>query len=367
MSFYLRKSISVGLFRFNLSKSGLGLSVGVPGFRVGTGPRGNYVHMGRNGIYYRASLPAGTSNLSSLSRKNAIERCVPEPLEKPKTHATLEEIDSDSTEAMFDSTSESLVTELNNKRKKARILWPTLVVVALGLSILALNSVATTILVGAVTLSVLALIASAYKDALSKTAVVFYNIDDSFETAYKGLHDAFNVMAKSYAAWHIKSEGEVYDGKYHAGASNLVERNKIQLGTQNPPFVRTNISTPSIPVGNQTLYFFPDMVLVYETAGVGAVSYSELAVRVSSQRFIEDETVPSDTKVVGETWRYVNKNGGPDRRFNNNRKIPIVLYEDVDLSSESGLRERIELSRVGGSAGFAKAIQQAGSLTITIA
>ena len=109
------------------------------------------------------------------------------------------------------------------------------------------------------------------------------------------------------------------------------------------------------------------MVLVYETAGVGAVSYSELAVRVSSQRFIEDETVPSDTKVVGETWRYVNKNGGPDRRFNNNRKIPIVLYEDVDLSSESGLRERIELSRVGGSAGFAKAIQQAGSLTITIA
>ena len=36
-----------GPFRFNLSKSGLGVSAGVPGFRVGTGPRGNYVHMGR--------------------------------------------------------------------------------------------------------------------------------------------------------------------------------------------------------------------------------------------------------------------------------------------------------------------------------
>lgn len=56
MSFYIRKSIKAGPFRFNLSKSGLGVSAGIPGFRVGTGPRGNYVHMGRNGIYYRASV-----------------------------------------------------------------------------------------------------------------------------------------------------------------------------------------------------------------------------------------------------------------------------------------------------------------------
>src|ERR1700756_5584528 len=56
MGFYLRKSISAGPFRFKLSGSGLGLSVGVKGFRVGTGPRGNYVHMGRDGLYYRASL-----------------------------------------------------------------------------------------------------------------------------------------------------------------------------------------------------------------------------------------------------------------------------------------------------------------------
>src|ERR1700677_3774572 len=56
MGFYIRKSVKAGPFRFNLSKSGIGVSAGVPGFRIGTGPRGNYVHMGRNGIYYRASL-----------------------------------------------------------------------------------------------------------------------------------------------------------------------------------------------------------------------------------------------------------------------------------------------------------------------
>lgn len=56
VGFYILKSLSTGTFRFNLSKSGVGVSVGVPGFRVGTGPRGNYVHTGRGGVYYRTTL-----------------------------------------------------------------------------------------------------------------------------------------------------------------------------------------------------------------------------------------------------------------------------------------------------------------------
>src|SRR5690349_19826240 len=59
MGFYIRKSVRVGPFRFNLSKSGIGVSAGVPGFRVGMGPRGNYIHAGRGGFYYRATLPSG--------------------------------------------------------------------------------------------------------------------------------------------------------------------------------------------------------------------------------------------------------------------------------------------------------------------
>src|SRR3954451_2417379 len=57
MSFYLRKSVKAGPFRFNLSKSGLGVSAGVPGFRAGTGPRGNYVRVGGGGVFYRVTQP----------------------------------------------------------------------------------------------------------------------------------------------------------------------------------------------------------------------------------------------------------------------------------------------------------------------
>src|SRR2546423_2659241 len=56
MSFFLRKSLRFGPVRFNFSKSGIGVSAGVKGLRIGTGPRGNYVYAGREGIYYRKTL-----------------------------------------------------------------------------------------------------------------------------------------------------------------------------------------------------------------------------------------------------------------------------------------------------------------------
>lgn len=54
-----RRSLKLaGPLRLNFSKSGLGLSLGVPGLHIGTGPRGSYVRAGLpgTGVYYRKSL-----------------------------------------------------------------------------------------------------------------------------------------------------------------------------------------------------------------------------------------------------------------------------------------------------------------------
>ena len=56
MGWYLKKSFGFGPLRLNLSKSGLGASVGVKGLRVSTGPKGRQLNAGREGLYYRASL-----------------------------------------------------------------------------------------------------------------------------------------------------------------------------------------------------------------------------------------------------------------------------------------------------------------------
>ncbi|WP_410669075.1 DUF4236 domain-containing protein [Amycolatopsis sp. cmx-4-68] len=56
MSIYLRTSIRLGPVRVGVSKSGIGVSAGVPGLRLGTGPRGSYVRVGVGGVSYRATL-----------------------------------------------------------------------------------------------------------------------------------------------------------------------------------------------------------------------------------------------------------------------------------------------------------------------
>ncbi|PIQ84625.1 MAG: hypothetical protein COV75_01310 [Candidatus Omnitrophica bacterium CG11_big_fil_rev_8_21_14_0_20_63_9] len=68
MGWYLRKSFSSGPVRFNLSKSGVGMSFGVKGARLGIGPRGAYTHLGRGGLYYRSSYSgSGRQRISSAS------------------------------------------------------------------------------------------------------------------------------------------------------------------------------------------------------------------------------------------------------------------------------------------------------------
>ena len=77
MGFYVKKSIRVGPMRFNLSKSGVGASIGIKGLRFGTGPRGNYIHIGAGGVYYRASLspsmiPQDGKKVQRLDRKSVV-------------------------------------------------------------------------------------------------------------------------------------------------------------------------------------------------------------------------------------------------------------------------------------------------------
>ena len=72
MGFTYRKSVNLGPFRVNLSKSGLGYSVGGRGFRVGTTPRGKkytsfsipgtgvgYRKSGAGCLVLAAAIPAG--------------------------------------------------------------------------------------------------------------------------------------------------------------------------------------------------------------------------------------------------------------------------------------------------------------------
>src|SRR5690606_31340873 len=135
--------------------------------------------------------------------------------------------------------------------------------------------------------------------------------------------------------------------KRNAGASHLVNRKVTTLAYNLPAVIKSNVTPPALYVGKQVMFFMPDIVLVQDGSRIGAVHYADLNVRWQDSRFIETERVPSDAKIVGHTWKHPNKSGGPDRRFKDNRQIPICLYETMHLTSSSGVNELVEFSKTG--------------------
>jgi hypothetical protein len=89
-------------------------------------------------------------------------------------------------------------------------------------------------------------------------------------------------------------------------------------------------------------------MLVVSPSSVAALHYKDFSAPLGQTRFIEEESVPPDTKVIGQTWRYVNKSGGPDRR------LPICLYGEMAFVSSSGLNGLLHFSNPTAADRFAK-------------
>lgn len=62
MSWGIRKSLIGSFSRLNLSKSGLGVSGGLRGLRLGTGPGGPYLAAGLKGLFVRHKLTGSGNN-----------------------------------------------------------------------------------------------------------------------------------------------------------------------------------------------------------------------------------------------------------------------------------------------------------------
>lgn len=279
----------------------------------------------------------------------------------------MHEIESGSVSNMIDSSSAALLEEISSKSKKLQV-WPWVLTASILIFILlvASNSPVWPYFLG-IPLCAGGLFWAVRADQLRKTVVLFYDLEQHIEGAYQNLHNTFDSLKNCSCVWHIESRGNItttYDWKVHAGASAVVKRRNISPHTAAPPYFKSNVSIPALSAGRQTLYFLPDRILVWDTNGVGAINYDRLNINFDQTRFIEDSSVPSDARVVDHTWRFVNKSGGPDRRFNNNRQVPICLYESILLTSNSGLQELFQTSRTGIGVQLKTAAQQMAS-TIT--
>jgi hypothetical protein len=338
MGLSFRKSIKVGPFRLSASKSGMNVSAGLRGLRVGAGPRGSYVSASTMGITVRQSLGS--------SPRSAVKRSLPQQ-NAVTAGGALKEIASVEAGSLRDSSSASLLAEIAAARRSVHVFpllllgWIVGIVTCIGMGLHPL------LLAVLIAFGIWTSVKAYERDAVRCLVPIFFQLEEPYLGAFEGLVAALEAMRSVASLWHIDAQGSVRDPKYHAGAGKLVQRQKIQIVFGQPPSIRTNLDIPQLMLGRKRLTFFPDRVLIFEGSSVGALSYSDLGVTVLPSRFIEEGAVPPDARLVGTTWKYVNKQGGPDKRFKNNRQLPVLLYERIQLQSLSGLYEILEASRLG--------------------
>lgn len=265
----------------------------------------------------------------------------------PGARGPSQTIDSASTIKLVDETSADLIQELDDKKRRLRR-WPLgAVVLVAGLGWAFWNHVDQTKLLVLAVISVFCVGLLIWWDRYKKTTVIFYDLDAEFTNAYQRLFSAVLSVKHCARTWNINSKADVYDSKYVGGADQLLEREPTHISESGLPGIKTNVSVLTIGAGTQTLAFMPDRLLIFDTAGVGAVDYLNLNLKVQASKFIETEAVPKDAVVVGQTWQYTNKKGGPDKRFAGNRQFPIAQYEECVLHSDSGLHEAFQSSQAG--------------------
>jgi hypothetical protein len=179
-----------------------------------------------------------------------------------------------------------------------------------------------------------------------------YDLSATVTAQQQALDESLSNLAQSRAIWRLDSQSAVTDWKRNAGAAYNVKREQIRVQKAVPPRVESNLVPTCVDLGKLRMYFLADQVLYWQRGTFASIEYKDLKFDAASTRFIEEQIQTSDSKQVGSTWRYVRKDGGPDRRFNNNQQLPIMLYGVLTAVSSGGLNLILHTSSVDAASSF---------------
>ncbi len=329
MGFRYRKSINLGGgFRINLSKSGVGYSWGVKGYRV------TKTASGRTRKTY--SIPGtGISWVDESGngrRKSNQGQSNNPPVMQPQD--VMVDIDSAAIDnfqaAEYSTIIEQITKTIKLNRTFNIFLWLTLAALAFPFFF------------------IFTIVGIAGKIFLKSKGIVNleYEMDNETVETYARRTATWMSLNQCHKMWQITQQATVSNRKVNAGVGRNISRSGIKFSGKLPYYLKTNVDTVVIPLKKEKLILLPDKMLIIRNNNVGVVAYGNLHINVNGTRFIENEGVPRDSQIVDYTWQYVNKNGSPDRRYNNNRRLPICLYAAILLTSSEGLNVEIQCSNV---------------------
>ncbi len=335
MGWRFRKSINLGGgFRVNISRSGVGYSWGVPGYRVTKKAGG--------GVRQTTSIPG--TGISHVTESNRSRRSNPQSSRSNPLEINMQAIENADVSQIADA-SFSAISDAVSKCLSFNCAGNWMII--LGLWGIILHP-----------LLVCWVPAIIFKILSRKKAVQLeYSFDDGLEALYQRRLQSWQELFASEKVWQITARGSTNNTRRNAGASGVVHRNLLSKPKSEAFWLKSNISPMIIRLQKESMVLLPDKVLLISGIKVGSVSFEDIQIQVREQTFIEDQAVPHDTKIIGKTWKYVNRNGTPDKRFKNNKQLPKCLYGQVTMQTPSGLNIQLQCSNPEKIAYFQQSIR----------
>ena len=354
MSYAIHKSNKYGPFRFNVSQSGIGLALGKRADQLVDGP-----------LHAEISFPPDTS-LAELVVNQELE-----VLEDTARHVKQD------ADALVDSSSTEILALINQRIGIPR--FSGLVVILVTLTAIGLFVILSPIIRYIQTLSAgLHTFVSLFyafslvtfwliglwvawvthkQERWAKTIELDYMLDLETQEQFDGLNQAIHVLGHSKRIWRIAAEELAWDVKRNATGAPLSSRKPVRAFVSSLKHLKTSLDVSGLSLDSLRLYFLPDCLYIYQNGRYGSVRYEHLRLEIKPIRFIEERRIPKDAKIVATTWMHVTEQGAPDEHYKDNRRISVVVYGQLDFSSDIGFNLTLLVSNPGRAKKFAEAME----------
>jgi hypothetical protein len=186
------------------------------------------------------------------------------------------------------------------------------------------------------------------------------DVSPAIQKVFGELVRAFDMLRRSNAIWDVTATRGVNRLLERSNASRMIDRKVAKLDFGKSDLIDHDAQALRFEnVNGDDLFFYPGISLMPREDGMFAlINPNEITAAFRAVRFTEDESIPSDTQVVGVTWAKENKDGSPDKRFRDNYQIPVCLYGEILFSTDSGVAEAYQFSNSEAARAFALAFEQ---------
>jgi hypothetical protein len=174
-----------------------------------------------------------------------------------------------------------------------------------------------------------------------------FGLDGQANATFEALTEAFLELCRCERIWDITATSAIRDRvAARTLASTAVRRTRVAFALTEPELIRCPQAALKLGnVGGRDLQIYPGFLMMRDAhRDFALIEFRDLNVRLQDSPFLEEEHVPADARVIGETWKKANKDGSRDQRFKENYSIPIVRYAELDLRSDAGVLEAYQFS-----------------------